>query len=90
MDSPFNTASVLLLWSSTSLLHVPRTSLIKATELSKSLQGCPDVLGQVSAEDQSLLGCQSLPVHMVLLQLLVAGVPQPRQDALNVQGVDCV
>lgn len=40
-----------------------------------------------SAEQQPLLGGQAPPVHLVLLQLLVVGVPELRDDPLHVQGV---
>lgn len=44
----------------------------------------------VSADEHALFRSEALPVDVVLLQFFVAGVPEPWQDALHVQGIHSV
>lgn len=46
---------------------------------------------QQSSADQHAFFCgKALPVDMVLFEFFVAGVPEPRQDALHVEGIHSV
>lgn len=57
-------------------------------ETSSVLQsGEKRVRASLSADRHALLTGQPLPVYAVLLQFLVAGVPELDQDALHVEGV---
>lgn len=66
------------------VLNSPFVSAIPSPQsacLSTRLSVC------VSADEQTILPCEALMVHMVLLQLLVTGMPQPGQDPFHVQGI---